>query len=332
MKDILPGNESSDPCYLTVVGDTLFFAADDGVHGHELWKTDGTEAGTLMLTDCYEGTPSALAPGYSPYSRLTAAGGLLYMICETPASLWELWRSDGTAAGTLPVLIPGESLFSPYCFAGIGGNLFFITLEIPLGPKLWKSDGTASGTVEVTELNLGDLYAFDLLEPGYVANADTFIAFLGEDEEHGLEPWRSDGTALGTFMLKDIMPGDGDSGPFRMTACGDRIFFLAWDDVHGCELWVTDGTPEGTTLVKDIEAGAGSPWYGAYAKFTEPHFTPMGDTLFFQAQQDDTGFERLEKRRNRSRHVPDTRHLPRHLRLGPGESHPCERYPLLHRR
>ena len=43
--------DDSDPSSLTGVGGTLFFTADDGIHGRELWKSDGTKAGTVLVKD-----------------------------------------------------------------------------------------------------------------------------------------------------------------------------------------------------------------------------------------------------------------------------------------
>ena len=61
-----------------MVGDTLFFAANDGVHGTELWKSDGTEAGTVLVKDINPGVTSyGYAFGSNPF-RLTAVGGTLF--------------------------------------------------------------------------------------------------------------------------------------------------------------------------------------------------------------------------------------------------------------
>src|SRR5262245_16839844 len=51
LKDIIPGSVGSTPDYLTAVGRMLFFAADDGVHARELWKSDGTPPGTTLVKD-----------------------------------------------------------------------------------------------------------------------------------------------------------------------------------------------------------------------------------------------------------------------------------------
>ena len=88
------------------------------------------------------------------------------------------------------------------------------------------------------------------------------MIFLAEDPEHGSELWTSDGTPDGTFLLKDIDPGEDSGYPEFQTRAGDRVFFVADDGVNGYELWATDGTSSGTSMVKDIRPGeSGS---GAY--------------------------------------------------------------------
>ena len=97
VKDITSGSGSSYPYYLTAVGNTLYFTADDGTNGSELWKSDGTASGTVMVKDIYSGSSSS-----SP-SSLTAVGNTLYFRANDGTNGYELWKSDGTASGTVMV-------------------------------------------------------------------------------------------------------------------------------------------------------------------------------------------------------------------------------------
>ena len=103
------------------VNGTLFFGANDGIHGWELWKSDGTDAGTTMIADMYAG------PGLSERDNMIGLNESLYFTATGPDGRRALWRSDGMAAGTQPVradcdigaveyggLIPMTSL--PYAF------------------------------------------------------------------------------------------------------------------------------------------------------------------------------------------------------------------------
>src|SRR5262249_46178048 len=88
--------------------------------------------------------------------------------------------------------------------------------------------------------------------PGLERLENGLLAFTATDPTHGAEPWLSDGTEAGTFLLMDIYPG-GHSSRSRVTPSRWRegyLYFGAAGGVHGEDLWRTDGTEAGTSLVK----------------------------------------------------------------------------------
>jgi tripartite motif-containing protein 71 len=91
------------------------------------------------------------------------------------------------------------------------------------------------------------------------------IYFIGLDNSHGMELWKSDGTKEGTVLVKDISPGITPSWVNSFTNYNGMLFFRAYSDTNGTELWKSDGTEAGTTIVKDIIPGSGS---GEPAGFT----------------------------------------------------------------
>src|SRR5262249_2924237 len=95
VKDINSFRFGSDPSLLVDVNGTLFFSADDGVHGGQLWKSDGTEKGTVMVKE--------INPGHSASLRhLTVMNGVLFFGAFDVATHTEvLWKSDGTNKGTV---------------------------------------------------------------------------------------------------------------------------------------------------------------------------------------------------------------------------------------
>jgi MYXO-CTERM domain-containing protein len=116
-------------------------------------------------------------------------------------------------------------------------------------------------------------------------DAGRVIVFAASDGPSGLEPWRTDGSAAGTYRLRDTRPGavSGLTNPVRFMATASKVFFVAGDETTGFELWASDGTVDGTLLVKDIRPGAtgSSPLLQA----------AIGDTLYFYASDGTTGIE-----------------------------------------
>ena len=153
----------SNPTELTAVGSTLYFSADDGTNGRQLWKSDGTADGTELVKDI--GTGGA-GGGYNYGSRprsLTAVGSTLYFSADDGTNGTELWKSDGTAAGTQLVkdIRPGISPYfpsyssSPSDLTAVGSTLFFSANDGTNGRELWKSDGTTAGTQLVKDIQTG---------------------------------------------------------------------------------------------------------------------------------------------------------------------------------
>ena len=135
----------------TAAGNRLFFVFTDSTHGSELWTSDGTAEGTRMVTDAMPGVDSGLSGFSNPLQPLFSSGGVvLYSAC-TDSDGCELWRSDGTPAGTDLVkdVVPGSTGADPTEITGVGAVVFFrvgYPYEVSL---LWRSNGTAEGTRRV---------------------------------------------------------------------------------------------------------------------------------------------------------------------------------------
>ncbi|MCX8037754.1 MAG: hypothetical protein N3D11_12055 [Candidatus Sumerlaeia bacterium] len=219
--------------------------ADDGTHGFELWKSNGTAAGTVLVKDI------ATTPGASAdLSELRAVNGVLFFAERDDWKRPSLWKSDGTAAGTTRVkqFAPSTRLVN---LTLSGSTLFFVADEGVNGEELWKSNGTAAGTILVKGINSGAAGAF----PESLTDINDVLFFTADDGTHGSEPWKSDGTIGGTTLIKDIAQVTGDSSPRNFVAWGTTVLFSATDGVAGRELWRTTGTLASTALVKDIWPG-----------------------------------------------------------------------------
>lgn len=231
---------------IVVLDGRLYFNANDGANGEELWTSDGTMAGTTLVRDI---APGAL--GSYVQSPCVAGGELYFGAAGVDGN--ELWKSDGTPAGTVQVkdISPGPGGSGPRPRAEVDGKLFLVALTPSAGSEPWLSDGTEGGTLGL-DLWPGLGSGTDSAGQPVASGGKLYFYASDGDTSHGLEPWISDGTVAGTVMLKDVNPGPDASSPLMFAPAGDLVLFPALDPIHDNELWRTDGTTAGTVLVKDI--------------------------------------------------------------------------------
>jgi ELWxxDGT repeat protein len=308
VKDIFSGSSSSIPGYLTELNGKLYFAANDGINGRELWVSDGTTAGTQLVADIFGSNNYGF--NFGSYPRyLTKLNGKLYFAADAGINGRELWVNDGTTAGTQLVadINSGSYGSNPFGFTEFNGKLYFSADDGINGRELWVTDGTTAGTQLVADINSGSPSQFtelngklyfvtndfpkhslwvtdgttvgtqlvadigNPLSPGQqrvpireLTKFNGKLYFSADNGANGYEPWVSDGTTAGTKLLKDINPGfnedslDPSSSTSILGIIDDKIYFQANDGIHGKELWVTDGTTTGTQLVADINPGFNS--------------------------------------------------------------------------
>lgn len=154
VKDIREiGSESSYPEYLTEVNGMLYFVATSDTYGRELWKTDGTQAGTVIVKDI---DPGSVDRDGEPV-RLTEMDGILYFSASDFINGRELWRSDGTELGTFMVkdIYFGQHGSLPKEMTAVNGILYFSADDGVYSTELWKSDGTEAGTTMVKDIKAG---------------------------------------------------------------------------------------------------------------------------------------------------------------------------------
>ncbi|WP_284666764.1 ELWxxDGT repeat protein [Myxococcus sp. SDU36] len=241
LEDLHPGREGA-AIQERLHGDgLLFFTADDGQHGAELWASSGTQGeGTRLLRDIAPG------PEGSNPTDLTRVGDRVFFIADDGVNGRALWTSDGTSEGTSlvkRVLPVGASLGDGQTLVAYKGRLYF-SAAAPggaQGNELWTSDGTDVGTYAVADLVPGEDSSF----PRRFAVHDGSLYFV---INVGNENWlvRSEGGAAFTPLLKVFE----DTVIFRMKSAGGRLFFLVDPDEGEATLHVTDGTAEGTRSLR----------------------------------------------------------------------------------
>jgi len=289
LADINPGTASANPSAVVTIGSTSYFVADDGMHGAELWKTDGTTAGTALVADINPGSGAS-----NPDGRLRAWGGPVLFAANDGVHGYELWKSDGTTAGTALVkdIQPGpESSFNRFGndFADLGGAVVFAASDETYGWELWKTDGTTAGTALVKDINPGGT-SINSSQPRGFTLFNGALYFSAYTADHGDELWKTDGTPAGTALVADVEPGwvgnpfntwPVDSSPADLTVLGETLFFSAGSPYgYGRELWRSDGTTAGTALVADINPQVYYLGYGS-----DPgDLTAVNGILYFSAE------------------------------------------------
>ena len=254
---------------MTPLGNNLFFHGFNLTNGTELWKTDGTSNGTVMVKDIN-------ATGSADPEFLISFNGNVYFQATEAAYGNELWKTDGTDAGTVLVkdINPtGDS--TPTGLTASVSALFFSADDGVNGRELWKTDGTDAGTVMVKDINVSGSS-----NPTGLTVFNDNLYFKATDGINGAQLWRSDGTDLGTVMFKQINPFGG-SNPVHFASFSGALYFGANGSTDSGELWKTDGTDAGTVMVKIINSTGNLP----------SSFTQVNGTLFFDGDDGVNGIE-----------------------------------------
>jgi ELWxxDGT repeat protein len=274
--DINPGAAASTPANFTVVGTKLFFTADNGTSGKELYVTNGPTAATISSFDINVGAAT------SSVDNLTVFNAKLYFTATNGTNGIELWQSDGTVGGTSMVsdLNSGTADSAPDDLFVYNTDLYFSATTTANGRELYKMN-SANVISLVKDLNPG-------APDGMTGGGANFLAynsnlyFVANNGINGAELWKSDGTTVNTAMLKDINP-TGNSAVTNMFVFDGKIVFQATDGALGAELFVSDGTAQGTGLAADIFTGAS----GSSPK----DFIIYNNELYFTATDATTGAE-----------------------------------------
>lgn len=233
----------------TAGGSLVFSGADPG-HGQELWCSDGTPEGTHLLADVADEDVG----GSDPHGLVAMGESALFFARDPDAP--GLWKSDGTAQGTVRVK-PGLAGRGP--LTASASRIFFHAYPRQGSSELWTSDGSEAGTLRVSPDGVRALGA--LSQP--VIKLGSRVFFSGWTMEHGSEPWITDGTRAGTRRVADLRPGAANSSPRDFTVFAGRAFFVA-----RFRLWKSDGTRKGTVALgpelREIQprtAYAGKLWF-----------------------------------------------------------------------
>jgi len=303
---------------MTKMGSVVMYGVAGDNNHTMLKKTDGTAVGTSVV---YDFTSFTTTPELGLFQTIN---GVLYfnLYDRNDTGVDQLWRSDGTTAGTYMLKDFGLNHYVASGYMAAGSLFYIMTVKQGIGNELWKSDGTAAGTLPVKLIGTSGNNNY----PQYVA-FNSSLLFAGLDASGGKELWITDGTDVGTHQLVDINPGTASSNPSNLTVLNGNIYFsgvisgvnklLKYDgstvstvkDItipatgnglslfavsnntilfrgitfeSGSELWITDGTTANTLQVAEINPGAGN---------ANPNLITAGNPVYFAANNGVSGFE-----------------------------------------
>lgn len=253
VKDLYPQTESLLYDYdagMTYFNNKLYFATYYG----DIAVSDGTSAGTEIISNI--SMPHMTALDFRK-NRFVPMGGKLYYISKYN----ELCVTDGTAAGTKVVVDVHPTDTSDFygVKAILGANndkLFLVAHDGNTGFELWVSDGTANGTQLLKDMVPGALGLFPASSRHHIGTViDNKLYFFANDQTNGWEPWVSDGTEVGTFMLANTNPsghcsnlmasnyGGYVGSEMKFFKMNNQIYFIGFDGIYK-----TDGTTAGTSV------------------------------------------------------------------------------------
>ncbi len=290
------------------IPDRVVYAAQD-VHGEinspptgdELWISDGTESGTIMIANIQPEDESAYNPDQAAtYCCGDFQGGEPAHLLKKGNTIWfsansldygrELYRFGLQAIGgglfLVEDLVEGEESSDPMWMTSGSDGVYFSAQEESTGRELYHSRGDAFTTGIVKDINTGN----NSSNPMYFTKFGDKVMFTAYDDENGRELWISDRTESGTFMVKDINP-NGSANPYQLQMLDGILYFMAYEPEHGAELWRSDGTAAGTYMVKDINPGNNSSWHFVQNGITGTIFTIHQGELFFACNDGVHGVE-----------------------------------------
>lgn len=265
VRELVPGTggpfHPSNTAYAALMGSTLLFLATTPEFGAEVWRTDGTEAGTGIFIDFQPGPNSgaALGPITATLDRVffrtgstgvassdgtvegshvlplpsgvrSVVAGHDVALIRTTSITTNLWRSDGSVAGTYPLPATAASEIT-----WTGDRFVFQASDAAHGAELWESDGSLDGTRMIVDIaNVAGGY------PQNFADIHGTLVFSSDDPIAGVEPFRTRGTPETTALIADVAPGAGPSNPWDFRPLGDRVIFCARPDTVDGPIWMTN--------------------------------------------------------------------------------------------
>ena len=276
--DLHEGTAGSSPRYMTAIGSSIFFRADDGEYGLEIWRSDPPydEEHTYRLTDINPGVGSAW-PEY-----LTVLDSILFFQADDGNRGKELWKLEPPYynAQLVADIQYGSGSSAPAELVTIGNAVLFTADGGTNGTEIWKSQPPYTSAELVADVRSGSTTSHprDLTTIGWTL-------FFTADDSTGRELWKSEPPFIqgSTSVVERIFP-DGNADPQELTRVDNKLFFTANDFESGKEMWISEPPYNefSTRRANEIDRPYPSLPYDLEV---------VGDTVFFTASMGSSGFE-----------------------------------------
>lgn len=224
---------------LTITADEIYFQAYSSQSGYELWKSDGTPSGTMLVADIASGSASS-----NPNLAIEHAGKI-YFIATTSQTGQEIWATNGSASGTYLVsdVRTGYSGSNPSHLTSYSGSLYFSARNIYGEQHIWKSDGLENGDTNVIFESLNNYGTY----PTTIFAHNGLLYFIANSQTEGRELWSTDGTSGNINQLTDTYDYGSTSIAQIHPHGNGNLYFLAKSDYESYwKYWTTDGSTPGT--------------------------------------------------------------------------------------
>ncbi|VXB34371.1 conserved hypothetical protein [Flavobacterium sp. 9AF] len=220
------------------IGNKVYFPALSEQYGGEYFTTDGTVNGTSLLKDIFV-SASYYDSSTVSENGFVEVGSNIFFVAKDNTNGLELWKTDGTNAGTLMVkdITPGNnnSSWSPGGLTAFNNQLYFNKNDGANGSQIWKTDGTENGTIMITTPTVNNIFSNEL----FVSQGFLFFSSYTSNNTTGIELWMLDSNDQ-AFLIQDIAPGNASSSPAQFMELNGYVYFNA----------SVDGTYAGTKVFR----------------------------------------------------------------------------------
>jgi ELWxxDGT repeat protein len=266
-------NFGSNAIGLTLFNDEVYFRADNGLSGFELWKLDAS-GNVAQVADIAPGPSSSVT--FFTEEEIIVFNGALYFNADDGSGrvLWKM-DADGNVGQVANMQV--------FAFEVFNGELYFQASDGVTGFELWKLDA------DDTIVQVADIFAgFGSSAPNGFKEFDGELYFNASGDSGGRELWKLD--VLGNVVfVADINPGFASANPYGFTEFNGELYFTADHATSGREIWKLDSLGN-IAQVTDVNVGVGSSFLPPQT-LAPPDLKEFDGELFFGADDGTSGFE-----------------------------------------